>query len=469
MMKKLLLLALALVLTLTLLPAGAETDAPEALYRIVLRTEEGDTTLGTGVLYGTQKTLLTVRACWAEGDLVAIGGDGEHAVTYRGEIADSQLILLGLATAADAEPMPITQGEELADYTLYGATPAGGMTGMEVTFARMTIVNRRAEALLTAREGLLPGAVMLGDDDGLACIVAGQYGEGVGVYIAIADVTLNALLNEEAAPAKSAAPRVLAPTATPAPTPVPTPAALSDGPQFVRGFRVEADKGLLTVDWTDALTVPATEETVFNVYTSIITNPYLSYDEVTGGETQTTFPAVPGTEVMVWVVRSEGELTESVYPTSASDVVFAAVPGAEPFTLYGLKNLRCGVTSGEPGLDGIPADFLPQLPLSRETLSAPDAAFYFQTEDTYQVTQEDDAHTLLVALYMPNGSVYFYHSGYVFMPEMNESDLWAADITSLFEDYALFTPEAERWPAGEYVFMYCIDGDEVARIPFTLD
>lgn len=476
-MKKLLLLVLAMTLALTLLPASAETEVPEALYRIVLRTEEGDTTLGTGVLYGTQKTLLTVRGCWAEVDLVAIGGDGEHAVTYRGEIVDSQLILLGLATECDAEPLTVTQADYLADYTLYGAAPAGGMTAMEVTFARMTIVNRRAEALLTAQEGLLPGAVMLGDDDGLAYIVAGQYGEGVGVYVAIADVTLNALLNEEAAPAKSAAPRVLAPTPTPAPTSLPTPSptpvpaapAQPDGPQFVRGFRVEADNGLLTVDWSDALTVPATEETVFTVNTTIITNPYVTFDKVSGGKTSTTFPAVPGTEVMVWVVRSEGELAESVYPTSAADVAFAAVPEAEPFTRYGLKNLRCGVTSGEPGLEGNPADFLPERPLTRETLSDPDATFYFQTEDTYQVAQEDDDHTLLVSLHMPDGSVYYYHSGYVFMPEMNEKDLWAADITALLEDYASFTPEALRWPAGEYTVLYTIDGGEVARFTFTLD
>lgn len=475
-MKKLLLLVLAMTLALTLLSASAETDVPESLCRIVLRTEAGDTTLGTGVLYGTQKTLLTVRGCWAEGDLVAIGRDGEHPITYRGEIADSQLILLGLATACDAEPLTVTQGEYLADYNLYGATPAGDWAAMEVSFARMTIMDRRAEALLTAQEGLLPGAIMLGDDDGLACIVAGQYGEGVGTYVAMTDVTLNALLNEEAAPAQSAAPRVLAPTPTPAPTAVPTPSptpvpaapAQPDGPQLVRGFRTEVKDGLLTVDWSDALTVPATEETVFTVNTTIITNPYLTFDKVSGA-TSTTFPAVPGTIVLVWIVRSEGETTETVEPTGAADMQFVAVPEAEPFMLYGLKNLRCGVTSGEAGLEGNPADFLPEAPLTRETLSDPDATFYFQTEDTYQVTQEDDDHTLLVSLHMPDGSVYYYHSGYVFMPEMNEKDLWAADITALFEDYASFTPEAERWPAGEYTVLYTIDGGEVARFTFTLD
>lgn len=464
-MKKLLLPVLVLLLTLTLLTAAAE--APEALCRIVLRTQEGDTTLGTGVVFGAQKSLLTVRGCWAEGELVAIGQDGEHAVTYKGEIAGSQLIMLGLATPSSAVPLTVTQSEYLEDYNLYGATPTGGLTGMEITLARTTLLDMRAEALLTAQEGLLPGAVMLGADGGLACISVSQHGEGEGVYTVIADVTLNKLFNDEPASAEQEkdAPQVLAPT----PTPVPPPASgTQEGPRFLYGFRVEAANGVLTVDWSDALTEPAAEGTVFCAFASIITNPFLSFHDVADGGTTAEFPAVPGTQVMVWVVRSDSGEAVTLHPTEASQVQFVNVPEAAPFTAYGFRNLRCGLTCGAPGQDGMPADFLPQVPLTRENLAAAEA-FYFQTEDTYQVEVEDDNHMLLVSVYMPDGDVYFYQSGYIFMPEMNGSDLWAADITAVFEDYARFTPEEKRWPAGEYTVLYSIDGCEAARFTFTLD
>ncbi|MBQ7848885.1 MAG: hypothetical protein IJ343_04100 [Clostridia bacterium] len=450
MMKRILTLLLVLLLLPVSVPARAADAVPEALYRIVLRTEDGDRTLGTAVLFGSQQMLLTVRGCWQEGELYAIGADGEHRISYRGEIIGSQLITLGLATQSAAQPLPVTTAEYLTDFTLYGASASGGMTAMQVTASRVTVIDDRAEALVTAQEGMLPGAVMLGGDGGLACITAYQYGEALGTYAAIADTTLGRLSSTADEEPQTHAPG-------------------PDAPQLLKDFSVTVAEGRLTVDWSEALTAPVTEETVFTVYASIVTNPYLSYDKVTGGETSTSFLAVPGTEVMVWVVRSEGELTEAVSPASSAEVRFAAVPPAEPFTLNGFRNLRCGVTTGAPGLEGTPAEFLPQVALNRETLSDPEAVFYFQTEDAYQVAAEDDAHSLLISLYMPGGEVYFYQSGYIFMPEMNGSDLWVADITSIFEDYARFTLENQRWPAGEYVFAYTIDGREVARIPFTLD
>ena len=139
-----------------------------------------------------------------------------------------------------------------------------------------------------------------------------------------------------------------------------------------------------------------------------------------------------------------------------------------PFSLYGHRNLRMGVTCAEPGLDGMATDFLPQQPLTRENLTNPDLAIYFQTEDAYAVTREDNAHTLMVTLYTPEGHSFCYGSGYIFMPEFNESDLWVSDITTVFEDYERFC-DGEPWPAGEYTVLYTIDGGEVAHITFTLE
>lgn len=442
MMKRILSMALALLMLLALLPAQAETAVPAALYRIVERTEAGDRTLGTGVLFGSQTTLLTAAGCWAEGELVAIGADGEHGIAYRGEIAGSPLILLGLATQSTATPLTVTAADSLMSSAVFG-TEAGGFASHQATLSRATVIDGRAEVLLSAGEGLLPGAMMLGADGGIACITLWQQGEGVGVYAALANVTLDSLL--------SGAGGVLE----------------SEG--LVHGFTATLEDGRIVIDWSNARGYTLTEDTVFTAYATATCNPYLSYEEVTEGRTSTTFPAIPGTDMLVWVAVSEGSLEAHIFPEAAADSVLLSIPADTAFTGYGFSNLRCGVTPGEKGKDGWTEDFLPQLPLTREALSDRDTPIYFQTEDVYQVAETDDGHSLLVALYTPEGYVFTYYSGYIFMPDLGGSDLWVSDISEIFEDYERFVPEAERWPAGEYTVVYFIDGGEVARIPFVLE
>ena len=443
MMKRMLSLLLAALLVLTLLPAIAEEAAPQALYRIVKRTYKGDETLGSAVLFGSDTMLLTGAQVWAEGELYAIGADGEHAITWRGTVADSQLALLGMATASAAPPRTVTQADHIQDHQLYGVNAQGEFVGMTVVHTRRTVIDGRAEVLLHAEDGMMPGAIMLGADGNLAALAVSLYGEGLGVYTALANVTLDRLLTGMA--------------------------GTSTG--LLHGVTLKCEKGVLTVDWSEAYGCEVTEDSIVTVYMTAMVNPYLSYEVLTEGETSATFPALPGTQVAVWVAVSTEELAEPLYPETDAQIARAVVPEAESFSGYGLRNLCCGVTWGEPGLEGAPADFLPQQPLTRETLSDPDAAFYFQTEDTYQVDEEDDDHVLLVALYTPEGYVFYYYSGYIFMPEYGAGDLWIADSTGVIRDYARFGSygDTQAWPAGEYAFVYYIDGGEVARIPFTLD
>lgn len=440
MMKRIVTLLLALLMLPAILPAQAE-DVPEQLYRIVLRTEEGDVTLGSGVLFGTKTALLTASACWAEGELYAIGADGEHMISYRGEVLGTELITLGLATESAAEPLSVTDADYLLDYMLYGVTADGSFAAMEVRGSRKTVVSGRSEALLYADEGLLPGAMMLGDDYGLACVTVYQHSEGEGAYATVADVTL---LNLFGAGGSTAGAKVLT------------------------GVTAEYRDGQIHVDWSQSGGYAMTENTVFTAFAAVTSNTYLSYDKLEEGETSISFPAVPETEVMVWVVVSEGEDVMDVYPEKVDEAVFVTVPAAQPLNLYGLKNLRMGITPGEAGMDGVATDFLPQEPLTREALADRSRPIYFQTEDIYTVEAEDDAHTLMVILYTPEGYSHYYFSGYVFMPEYSASDLWVSDISDLFEDYETFC-EGEPWPAGEYTVLYTIDGCEVARFTFTLE
>ena len=237
---------------------------------------------------------------------------------------------------------------------------------------------------------------------------------------------------------------------------------------LLQEFTARYEAGLLIVDWADAVGVEITEDTVFYVYTLVDGNLYLSWDQLTCEDTTTTFPAAPGTEVGVWIGASQGETDEQFYPEQAGEMLQVTIPEAEPFTLNGLRNVRMGVTPGEPGMEGVATDFLPQEPLTREVLADRSRPIYFMTEDTYTCTAEDDDHTLLVTLYTPEGHTFNYFSGYVFMPEYAGSDLWVSDISAIFEDYERFC-EGTPWPAGEYTILYTIDGGEVAHLTFNLE
>lgn len=440
-MKRILTLMLALLLIAALIPAQAESAFPPEIYRIVLREGGTDVTLGTGVLFGSQSALLTAAACWDEGELYAIGADGEHAISYRGAVIGTQLITLGLATPSTAQPLRVTGADYLLDYKLYGAKADGSFVQMDVRGSRKTAVDGRSEALLYAGEGLLPGAVMFGDDFGVACLTIHQEGEGEGVYATVADVTLISLFGEESA---------------------------TEEATLLKGFTAVYHEGEIHVDWSRASGYVMTDETVFTVYCTINGNIYLSRDVLTEGQTSTTFPAIPQTGMVFWICASQGELQEDLYPQNANEAQTVNVPRALPCELYGIRNLRMGITPGEPGHDGATGDFLPQEPLTREALSDRSRPIYFQTEDVYTVEAEDDDHTLLVSFYTPEGYSFCYYSGYVFMPEMNGSDLWVSDISDVFADYERFC-EGEPWPAGEYTILYTIDGGELARMSFTLE
>ena len=110
---------------------------------------------------------------------------------------------------------------------------------MALQNSRNTAVNGRAEALLYAQEGLLPGAIMLGDDQALACVTLWQETEGEGAYTCVADVTLTALFGAEGDASQ---------------------------PRLLEGFTARYEKGEILVDWSDAMGYTLTEDTVFCVY-----------------------------------------------------------------------------------------------------------------------------------------------------------------------------------------------------------
>ncbi|MBR3763202.1 MAG: hypothetical protein IKK57_01450 [Clostridia bacterium] len=438
MMKRILSLTLALLLTLAMLPARAENAS--ALYQIVQRTEEGDRTLGSGVLFGTKKALLTAEGCWSEGDLYAIGTDGEHRITYKGQVAGTQLILLGLATESAAAPLPLSAEESQVINLLLGATPEGQLVQRPGGKVLATIVDGFGGLLMQAGEGLLPGAIFLGADGGLAGITVSQHGEAEGMYVALDSYALNYCLAGDGL----------------------------DDEAILLDVEVRWEQGEYLVDWSRSTGVVLPEKPVYTVCFSALCNPYMSRLTVTDGSTSAALPAIPGAKTLIWVICSSERLAAPLYPEQEGQSVLATPPDPQPMTEHGFRNLRLSVTPGEPGYDGFTKDFLPQQPITRDVLNDENTIFYFQTEDAYTVDETIEDNPLLILLRTPEGYVFGYDSSYIFMPEYAESDLWLSDMSNAFAEYRQFAG-ANAWPAGEYVVQYLINGCEAGRFTFTLD
>ena len=74
---------------------------------------------------------------------------------------------------------------------------------------------------------------------------------------------------------------------------------------------------------------------------------------------------------------------------------------------------------------------------------------------------------MMLVLCTPEGQVFAYPLEYLFDATLQGSDLWLFDISSLCRSYEAMVPNA--WSAGDYRFLYCIDGQVAGEICFTLE
>ena len=155
MYKRILLLALSLLLMMGLTAQAEDVyeKINDAMYRIVLRTEQGDTTLGSGVLFQDQRTILTASSCCAQGDLYAIGSDGSEYRVLRYEVKNqADLALLTLEKSSPAEPLAMADlnGQPLP--FLFGANAEDNIGSMPMYGVRQGMYGKH-EALIFASEG----------------------------------------------------------------------------------------------------------------------------------------------------------------------------------------------------------------------------------------------------------------------------------------------------------------------------
>lgn len=445
MFKRVLVLLAALVMLAACLPAGAEEALP--VYRIVERTEQGDITLGSGVLFRRADTLLTAASV-AKGDsLYACGSDGEFAVRCIGQVAGSGLALVTLAGSSSAVPLDVTASTDAA-LTLTGVNRAGETLTLPVTHARTDADERYGSVLLSSEEGLLPGAVMPGADGGIAAIVTSQRGEGRGVYEALTGADMAKALGGAGTAAAEA----------------PADDADADAGFVYEVFSAYAD-GAITLDWTDSAGYPEGDDVYFSVYFVLGLNPYYNYVPVQPGQTRQQIPVPPGQTVICWVGYSRGEHRHDMMPGNDQPYITVNTGNVALLTDNGFRNVSCSVTMAAPGHED--AASLPIVPVTREALADESLALYYQTEDTYLVTETSDDHMLLLTLYTPGGQVFCSEGRYTYMPELCAGDAWVMDLSALVTSCRTYGLQDDL-PAGEYKVVCYIDGKLAGGAVFTL-
>lgn len=430
MMKRLAAFALAAMLIFSL-TARAESDLGvllnNAMYRIVLRTADGDTTLGSAVLFADKKILLTAESCCADGDLLAIGADGEHEILAWEKADDSGVALMEMITPSAGTPLKLANYDARSLTFIFGAN-AGGIVGSVPLYQALYTVYRGQEALVfRGEEGLLPGAFVADEKGGVIGLVVAQQMEGIGMYIALDPDALYNVLTAE-----------------------------PDASAFCP-VTLEWEGGLLNIAWTDearqggyyALTISGDSNHFYTVY-----------KEESGARSASAI-LPPGHTYYIqvqWVADGE-DLTEPAW-----DAMTTISLHTQPLTAYGFRQ-ECYLAFGGPDQEG--AITLPRTERITSAMFAEDAQVpYFQIRNTYDVDEEVRLPAT-VELAAPDGQFFFRDLTYVFDPAYETDDSFTLSMTELFDVCADFSGGA--LPLGDYVIRYHIGGDLAGEYPFTLE
>lgn len=180
-MKKFLCALCALMLMISLLPAQA-AGLP-TLYRLMAQTADGkQTCVATAVALPDGSALLTADAALRAGDVRVMADDETLEATQP---APSDRTGLAILTLAEPAANGATQGEATGELRYWGALPDGSLVSGSAAAIQRATWNGQEALLLSAREGLCPGAVLLNAQGDVAAMIVAGYGEGVGRYVAL--------------------------------------------------------------------------------------------------------------------------------------------------------------------------------------------------------------------------------------------------------------------------------------------
>ena len=442
MKKRLLAVLLAMLLALGCLPAHAQ-PIPAGLFRLICRDAQGqDTLLGTAVLMDGSTLLTAASAARCDGQLLAVGPEGEYAV-LAGVIPPEQpgVALLGLVEQPSEQPVALA-GD--SSYVYWAAAEENGAMACALVEQASVITLDGQDCLLyTAQEGLLPGGVLVNEKGELFCLTVASYAEGVGRYVALSASDLLDIL--PGAKERSAA-------------------RMADG--RITGFTVEANRGVITVDWSDCgVTLEEGERLTVVLYDR--SNTFLDGVTPSAGESAISQAAVPGRIYDVAILRSMGEPDFS--SPWYNGAVQITLPEAEPFDRHQFRNeeLYLGHAALEQAEEALYQKVEPIDTITVQSLTDPEQAVFLQGTSTYQVEEEDEA-TAVIALFTPEDYCLFTVGGFLFLPELCAEDVWNMEITDLIDHYLEFSPTGSM-SAGQYSLRFYLDGALAGELSWTLE
>lgn len=431
MMKRILSLSLCLMLLGTVV-SHADSDPytllRDALYRIVLRTEAGDTTIGSGVLFMQDNVLLTAEGCCREGNLFAIGEDGEHAILLSTPAGSSGAALMELATPSSAAPLSLANYDQQTLPYIFGCNGEGA-SGAAPLYQVLYAIYRGQNALtLSGEEGVLPGAIIADETGNVVGLVVAQQMEGYGMYTALEPDSLYLALTGS-----------------------------TDASAFLP-LEVSWDGGLLTISWTDE----ERENGMYLLTLSAGENNYYTTYEIPPEDHSIQLAVPPGHTYYMqaqWAdAGSQGQ--ELLWNAMTSYTVPKLT-----FSQYGFKQ-SCYLAAAPAGQE-VTETLAEISPITAAVLTDEGNALYLQVFNTYDVSEEISL-PMTVCLTAPDGQIYFEEMLYVFMPEAETNDTFAVPVDGLFASCRDFSGQG-KLPVGDYVLCYTIDGKVAGEYVFSLN
>lgn len=428
MRKRVLLMIMTLLLLLTA-SAGAEEmyeKLNDALYRIVLRTDKGDTTLGSGVLFVDPSVILTAAGCCAEGDLYAIGADGEYAVASFG-LSDSGVALLELAKPATGTPLLLTDSNAQSLPYILGASSEGRTGSVPLYLVRQTLHGSHDALLLTGGEGLLPGAFLADTKGGIIGLVLSQHMEGVGGYIALDSHELARALLEEEKTASNFLPATLS----------------------------WAD-GRLNVSWQDGKRTKG----VYVITVSGDNNVYYTTYEAKLADRSMSLSFPPGHTYYLQVQWAEKESAALSPDWDEMEVI--TIPAID-YTADSYQ-AKCFLVSAPAGADST-ASLAEITTFTHASLTDPTRDILLHVESSYTVSAKADV-PLAVELVGPDGQFYFEEMTFTFDPAYGTDDSFSLEMDELLASCTEFS--GGNLKAGAYKVRFSLSGKVAGEYAFTV-
>lgn len=428
MRKRILSFFMALWLLLPCAAAGAEdvySLIDQALYRIALRTESGDVFLGSGVLFLDEHVLLTAEGCVREGQLYAIGMDGEHAIQAVQPAGNSGLVLMEMADAASASPLTLSDFSAGTLPWIFGMRNQGEIGSLPLYQARMGVFRDQDSLVMLSEEGMLPGSVAVDEKGGVVAVIVSQQGEGFGMYTALdADGIYDALFPAQSSPF------------------LPVDLSWKDG--------------FLNVSWKDA-------QRTSGLYVLTISGDdnsyYTTYDNPTDMSSM-QFAVPPGHTYYIqvqWV--QDGDEAQEPDWRAMETIIVPELPLRQMSYAQ-----ECYYTSAPAGTEV--TGMLPDMgPLTLAALSSGQDN-YLQIISRYDVEKAFEV-PMAVEIIAPDGQFFFEEHYFMFSPEWEAEDCSLLPLDDMLTTCQEFSGGVLQ--KGEYRVRYAIGGFVAGEYTFTLE